>query len=262
MPPARPGPLPRATRPPRALVVHDPDPEELDAIIDWSDWYLDDADGIGEWGEHDEIARQFLSSIAQRARERGLTDYHAGADRFFAWIREEPLVRVSPDVYLLDHRPTPPLPKQWQTWLPGHRPPRFALEIVSHDWQRAYEDLPLKYCQLGCPELAIFDPHAGASRAGRVLLQGYRRDDDGAFVRIHAGAGPIFSPALDAWLVVVGAGAEARLRLARDAGASALVPTEEEALALEARDREAAEARVRELEARVRELERLTQGQG
>lgn len=253
---------PRTTRLPRALVVRDPAPEELRAIIDWSDWYLDDADGIGAWGEHDEISRLFLSSIAQLARERGWTDHHAGSDRFFAWIREEPLVRVSPDVYLLDHRPSPPLPKQWQTWLPGHRPPRFALEIVPSDWQRAYEDIPLKYCQLGCPELAIFDPPAAVPRppAGRVALQVYRRDPDGAYVRAYAGPGPAFSPALDSWLCVVGSGAEVRLRLARTGGKGELVPTEEEAAQAEVRAREAAEARVRELEARVRELEAQMRG--
>ncbi|WP_437316838.1 Uma2 family endonuclease [Sorangium sp. So ce385] len=259
VPPVRTGANPHATRLPRALVVRDPEPEELRATIDWSDWYLDDADGIGAWGEHDEIARLLLSSIAQLARERGWTDHHAGSDRFFAWVREEPLVRVSPDVYLLDHRPAPPLPKQWQTWLPGHRPPRFALEIVASDWQKAYEDIPLKYCQLGCPELAIFDPLAAAQRppAGRVALQAYRRDPDGAYVRVHAGAGPAWSPALDSWLCVVGSGADARLRLARPGGKGELVPTQEEVAATEARAREAAEARVRELEARVRELEQL-----
>ncbi|WP_437529512.1 Uma2 family endonuclease [Sorangium sp. So ce726] len=260
--PARSGAAPPATRLPRALVVRDPEPEELRATIDWSDWYLDDADGIGAWGEHDEISRLLLSSIAQLARERGWTDHHAGTDRFFAWVREEPLVRVSPDVYLLDHRPAPPLPKQWQTWLPGHRPPRFALEIVASDWQKAYEDVPLKYCQLGCPELAIFDPLAATHRppAGRVALQAYRRDPDGAYVRVYAGAGRVWSPALDSWLCVIGGGAEARLRLTRTGGKGELVPTQEEAAALEARAREAAEARVRELEARVRELEQLEHG--
>jgi Uma2 family endonuclease len=246
-----------------ALVVRDPDPEDVSGGIDWSDWYLDDSDGIDEWGVPDEITRVLLSSIGHLARERGWIDYHVGTDRPFAWIREEPLVRVSPDVYLLDHRPAPPVPKQWQTWLAIHRPPRFALEIVSNDWRRDYEEIPLKYWQLRCSELVIFDPQVAAHPsppAGRVLLQAYRRDPDGAYVRIHVGAGPIWSAALDSWLVAVGEAEEPRLRLARSADAAELVPTEEESLEAEARAREAAEARVRELEARVRELERAEAG--
>lgn len=255
---ARSGPPPRATRLPLALVVRDLEPDEVSGGIDWSDWYLDDADGIGEWGEQDEISRVLLSSIGQLARERGWTDFHAGTARPFAWLREEPLVRVSPDVYLLDHRPAPPVPKQWQTWLLNHRPPRFALEILSGDWRRDYEDIPLKYWQLGCPELVIFDPHVAAhpsTSTERVLIQAYRRDPDGAYVRVHRGAGPVWSAALDSWLVIVGDAEETRLRLARSADAAELIPTEEESLAVEARAREVAEARVLELEARVLQLE-------
>jgi len=71
-------------------------------------------------------------------------------------------------------RPPPPWPKMWQTWLPGHKPPHGAVEIVSEDWRKDYEDAPLKYAQLGTRELVIFDPGAtvGAERRGqRVPLQ-------------------------------------------------------------------------------------------
>ena len=81
----------------------------------------------------------------------------------------------------------------WQTWLPGHRPPRWAVEIVSDDWKKDYEDNPLKYAQLGARELVIFDPDAALTsdrRGVRVPLQVYRRDADGAFVRVYRGEGP------------------------------------------------------------------------
>ncbi|XXY44271.1 Uma2 family endonuclease [Sorangium sp. So ce269] len=271
--PKRFGFLLNARRPPRALVLRDLSPEEASAAIDWSGWYLpDDAERPGK-AERAGVVRLLLSVMAQLARERGWSDWYAGADHPFAWVRAEPLVRVLPDLYVLDHRPLPPLPRQWQTWLPGHRPPRFALEIVAGDWRRVYEETPAKYWQLGCPELLLFDPEAAAARAPlaeeRVPLQLYRRDPDGTYLRVHAGADPLRIEALDAHIVVLKDGPYPTLRVARTSRATDLVPAEEEALRAEGearaleqrarvaeqRARAAAEARVRELEARVRDLE-------
>jgi hypothetical protein len=142
----------------------------------------------------------------------------------------------------------------WQTWLPGHEPPRWALEIVSDDWKKDYEDNPPKYAQLGTRELVIFDPYAaelgpnGNGSQARTPLQVYRRGADGAFVRVHRGNGPAHSEEIGAWLVVRREGGVADLRIARDAAGADLVPT-----ALE-RSR-AAEAAGREAEARIRALE-------
>ncbi|MGK3998201.1 Uma2 family endonuclease [Sorangium sp. So ce1024] len=260
-------------RPPRALVLRDLSPEEASAAIDWSGWYLpDDAERPGK-AERSGIVRLLLSVLSQLVRERGWADWYAGADHAFAWVRGEPLVRVVPDLYVLDHRPLPPLPRQWQMWLPSHRPPRFALEIVAGDWRRVYEDAPAKYWQLGCPELLIFDPEAAAARAPlaeeRVPLQLYRRRQDGTYLRVHAGADPLRVEAFDAYVVVLKDGPYPTLRVARSARATDLVPAEEEALRAEGearaqeqrarvaeqRARAAAEARVRELEAKVRDLE-------
>jgi hypothetical protein len=262
-------------RRPSALVFRDPTPDEAEARVDWSGWYLTDEEDMGEAAEQGEIIRTLLSCMGQLADERRWKDVYCAGNQFFAWIKQEPLVRVSPDVYLLDHPPSPPRPKMWHTWLPGHNPPRFALEIVSDDWKKDYEDNPPKYAQLGTRELVIFDPEAAAASAApgeapgrarggrRVPVQIYRRHADGAFVREYIGAGPVLCEELGAYLVtVLQPDGAVRLRLARDAAGTDLVPTAEEraraqAVACErAEERARAEASARErAEARIRELE-------
>ena len=243
----------RLARRPWAFVVRDPTPEDIGAKVDWSTWYLTDQEDMGESVEQTEIIRRLLSSMGELAAERGWKNAFWAGNNFFAWVREEPLVRVSPDVYLLDDPPPPPRPRMWQTWLPGHKPPRWAVEIVSEDWKKDYDDAPLKYAQLGARELVIFDPEAALSserRAPRVPLQVYRRYADAAFVRIYCGEGPAFSEEIGAFLVVQREGPAARLRIARDAAGEDLVPTAEERA-------RAAEDQVRALEA---ELARLRRG--
>jgi Uma2 family endonuclease len=234
-------------RRPSAFVIRDPAPEDVGARVDWSAWYLTDEQDMGESVEQTQINRAVLSSLDELAPARGWSNTLWSSDNFFAWIREEPLVRVSPDVYLLDDPPPPPHPKMWQTWLPGHKPPRWALEVVSEDWKKDYEEAPLKYAQLGTRELVIFDPEIALSaerRGPRVALQVYRRDADGAFVRVYAGEGPAPSEELDAFLLVKRDGGVVRLRIALDSSGKELVPTSEEAKqAAETRARSEAEAR-------------------
>lgn len=272
-PPKRLGFLHNARRAPRALVLRDLPPGEASAAIDWSGWRLPDNAERPAKAERAAVVRLLLSVVAQLARERGWADWYAGSDLYFAWVQREPLVRVLPDLYLLDRHPDLPIPHTWQTWLPGRPPPRFALEIVAGDFRRAYRETPAKYWQLGCPELLLFDAEAASGRTpaaeARVPLQLYRRELDGTYMRVHAGADPLWCAALDAYIVVLKDGPHPVLRIARSARATDLVPAEEEALRAEAearamelrarqaqqRARAAAEARVRELEARVRELE-------
>ena len=247
------------TRTPRALnVVWDHDPEEIGARVDWTGWYLTDEDDIGEGGEQNLIIRALISILTELARERGWQDVHIGADQFFAWVESEPLVRVSPDVYLLDNPPPRTLPASWQTWLPGHRPPRLAFEIVSEEtWQKDYREAPKKYAQLGTRELVVFDPEAAAGRATaaeREALHVFRREADSGFVRTHHGAGPARSEELEAWLVVLREGDVATLGISRNAGGRDLVPTLEQAREQERAARENAE---RQLAAALAELERI-----
>lgn len=198
-----------------------------------------------------------LSVLQELARQRSWTRCFIGADAFFAWVPEHPLVRVSPDAYIVDDPPPPPMPKSWQRWLPGHRPPRWAVEIVSDDWRKDYEEAPAKYAQLGSRELVLFDPDAAVGLAKppvRVPLTVYRRDEDGVLAKAYAGEGPAYSAELGAWLQVLRQEKVARLRLSYDEAGEKLVPSAEEARAEEAQGRAKAEARVRELEERLRRL--------
>jgi Uma2 family endonuclease len=236
----------RFGRRPTAFVVRDPTPEDV-RPVDWSPWRVTDEEDMGEGCEQGDIIRTALSSLGQLAAERGWTGFYLGADTFFAWVPNEPLVRVSPDLYLIEDPPPPPLPKSWQVWLEGHRPPRWAAEIVSDDWKKDYEEAPLKYAQLGAHELLIFDPEvtlSGERRGPRVPFQVYRRAPDGAFVRVHRGDGPAPSEVLDATFVARREGGAVRLRVARDPEGKDVVPTAEEA-------KRAAEERIRALEAEL-----------
>ena len=194
----------------------------------WAEWYLRDEDDVGESTEQGIIVRLLLSAMAELARERGWARTLVAGDQFFAWVRHEPQVRISPDVYLLDDPPPPPYPAMWRTWLPGQAAPRFAIEVVSDDWAKDYILAPRKYAQLGTRELVVFDPDA-ARRTRRVALQLFRRDPTtGALVCVAAGAAPVHSEELDAWLVVQQNPGGDRLRIARDPAGRDLVPTTEE----------------------------------
>lgn len=230
----------RRGRAPLALVVYDPPAEELGAPIDWSAWYLTDEENRSGGIEQRAILRAVQSSLTALAEERGWTNTVVAHGNFFAWVRNQPLVRVSPDVYLLDRPPAPPWPKTWETWVPGHKPPRWALKMVSGDWKRDYEINPPKFAQLGTRELVLFDPAAAAAssdeREGsrrdaprtRAPLHVFRRGEDGALVLVYRGDGPAFCEQISASLVVQRDGERVMLRVARDEAGVDLVPTVDE----------------------------------
>ncbi|MBL9106268.1 MAG: Uma2 family endonuclease [Myxococcales bacterium] len=226
----------------------------------WSAWYLTDEDDVGESTEQGITVRMLLAALTELARERGWARSLVAGDQFFAWVPREPLVRISPDVYLLDDPPPPPYPGMWHTWLPGHAPPRFAVEVVSEKWKKDYEAAPRKYDQLGARELVVFDPEAaqGPGRDDRTPLQVFRRGDDGAFTCAAAGPGPVHSVELDAWLVVTPG---PRLRIARDPAGADLVATPDEQLAATRRENTALRRENADLRARVATLEETLETQ-
>ena len=126
---------------PFAPVPYDLSTEQAGAPADWSTWSVDDdALHAAESCEQGEIIRELVSTLQQLARMRSWARVYIGADNYFGWMPDHPQVRVSPDVYLLDDPPAPPMPRSWQTWRAGHRPPRWAVEVVSEDWPKDYED--------------------------------------------------------------------------------------------------------------------------
>jgi len=238
-------------RQPEALVISDV--ARAGADTDWSAWCVSDEDDVAQGTEHGQIVYAALSSLRELARERAehpaWRSVLIASDQFFAWVPEQPRVRVSPDVYLLDDPPPRPHPNSWQTWLPGHHPPRFAIEVVSPKLlAKDYDIVPHKYAQLGTRELVIADWEAAAGRvdtgrADREAIQVYRRLPDGAFGRVACGDGPAQCREIDAHVLFVAGPDNAwQLRLSRDAHGRDLVPTTAERA-------RAAEARVRELEA-------------
>ncbi|MBI4815547.1 MAG: Uma2 family endonuclease [Deltaproteobacteria bacterium] len=237
-------------RPPRGFVLL-----EGGTKIDWSKWYLTDEEDMGQSPEQHAVIQRMLGSLFELARERGWPEdkVFIGADSFFGWVEKEPLVRVSPDVYLLDDPPERPFPLSFQTWRTGHRAPRFALEVVSEKWKKDYDDAPDKYALLGTAELVIFDAGAGTTRVKRrERLQVFRRDELGALVRVYAGPGPAWSEELKAALVSIPVSGSLELAIARDPDGKDLVPTSAEALLRARRLLEDSAERLRQVE---RELE-------
>ena len=218
------------TRPPRSMqVVRNPKPDLTLAEIDWSRWYLTEEEDMGETTHHAEISRTFVGLLRNWLVERGEKRSYVNGNTLFQWVEEHPQVQISPDAYLVDRVPHPP-PGTFQLWRAGHLPPRFALEVVSEDWHKDYDDGPPKYAQLGCQELVIYDPEHDQHRRSkeRVALQLYRRTRDGIFMRAYFGDGPVFCESLGAWLVAVPGPDCNLLRLARDAAGLDWVATAEE----------------------------------
>jgi Uma2 family endonuclease len=209
---------------------------------------------------HDEIVtllRAILTHWAARFHPQMLV----ARELAVRWDRERPANGVDPDVAVFPARPPGDLPsvRSMCTWKEGHVPPLFAIEVVSDTEPRKdYTIAPDKYAASGVRELVVFDPMLSGPRShgGPFLLQVWRRDEKGAFVRVHAGDGPASSEALGAHLVVFEGGeAGRRLRLAGDAGGQRLwLTAEEEARAEKEAARaaeEAARARIAELEAQL-----------
>lgn len=223
--------------------------------IDWSHWYLTDEEDMGQSPEQHAAIQRFLSAARTLAFERGWSPEKLliASDCFFGWMEAEPLVRVSPDVFVLDDPPGRPYPASFLTWR-GVKPPRFALEIVSEKWVKDYDDAPDKYAVLGTRELVIFDAGNSPRRnVRRERIQVFRRDALGALVRVYHGSGPAFSVELDCWLVVDQNGDALELALARDPNGRDLIPTEGQRAELERSRAEAEKARAEEEKRRAEE---------
>lgn len=240
---------------------------DLVGKTDYTDWILTDEEDMGHAGEHDRILNRFRETLSEWVTRKPWPDAYVGSDLFMGWIPKEPTARISPDVYLLDFHPDP-LPDSLQTWRPGHRPPVFALEVVSKDKRKDYVFGPEKYCALGAQELVVFDPKQETSRE-RYLIQQWHRTADGDFVRVYTGDGPIYSPQLEAWLVALRTDGRLEFRVSEDQAGQHVMPVRAE-LSHELRaaqtrirtahaetqaaqaEAQAAQARIRELEAKLR----------
>ena len=199
---------------------------------------------------HDRAAERLKSVLAEWAR--GL-DRPVTVARNFAirWIEDTPRIGIDPDVCVLD--PPPPDVEELGSlclWRPDHHAPVICFEIVSANHpHKDYRDVHERYAALGAYELVVFDPLlAGpASLGGPIPIQLWRLDSMGAFERVYAGPGPVYSEALEAFVSVRGR----HLVVSDDArGEREWLPAEERAERAE-RERDQVAARLAELEART-----------
>ena len=165
---------------------------------------------------------------------------HVGADTFFYLRKGEPSQVIAPDVYVLDGVPQERLARSYKMW-EGTPPPVVAIEVVSRDIAKDYDDAPRIHEALGTRELIVFDPEPGGRR--RVSWQVFRRSARGVLDLVRrTDADRVACRSLGCWLRSVGEGDELRLRIGVGPRGKAIVPTQEERLT----------ARVRKLEAKLR----------
>jgi Uma2 family endonuclease len=198
--------------------------------VELPEWFFRNFRQVAESSEQDVAKRTLASSIEKLIRSRGWQRVFVGTGTFFAWKEGDPTRRVAPDVYLLDDRPKQ-LQPIWCTWLPETPPPCFAVEIVSKRWTKDYVLDPVKYEELGCKELVIFDPHA-TPRATyprqRVPLTVFRRTTEGRLDPAYSGKGPGWSEQLGIWLLPIRSTYSPTLRLSEDEAGTRIVLTGDE----------------------------------
>ncbi len=215
------------------------------------DWTLPE-EPVPESQPHDQ-ALDLLKAILLAWVARSGRSAQVARNLAVRWDEREPNVGVDPDLCLIEPRtPEGDDLESLCTWKPGHAPPRLAIEVVSSRPRKDYTTAPEKCAAAGVHELWIFDPKLVGPKigGGPHRIQIWRREDDG-FHRISAGDGPARSPAVSGWLVAVHEGQ--RLRIADDQEGTRWWLTPEER---ERAEKEAALARVAELEALVRKAPR------
>jgi Uma2 family endonuclease len=163
-----------------------------------------------------------------------------GSDQFIYYDAADPERCVSPDVFV-QLQPASGKIRSWKTWERGA--PDIAVEIVSKSdaphvvWTEKLQ----RYHALGVQEVVRFDPEGAA---GEATLRVWNRLQ-GVLLEREPEAAPRSSVLDVRWVVAAGDGHAMALRITDARNSDALVPTRMEA-------RQAAEARVRELEAELR----------
>jgi Uma2 family endonuclease len=161
---------------------------------------------VPESPEHDEFADRLRSVLVAWLARTG----RPGAVRrnlAIRWDPDNPRVGADPDVCWIDAIAPGFLEGELDSlrlWLPGHRVPPLAIEIVSRSHPyKDYRAVQEKYAVLGVQELWVYDPRKFGPKAlgGPVLLQVWQRSRAGVLVRRHFGDEPTRSELLEAWLV-------------------------------------------------------------
>jgi Uma2 family endonuclease len=168
-----------------------------------------------------------------------------GSDQFVYFDAADPSQCVAPDVYVrLEPRGEPI--RSWKTWERGA--PEVAVEIISDSdaTENTWAQKLAAYRRLGVCELVRFDPESSDNTRLRI----WDRVEE-ALVERELSSGFIPSSVLDLhWVIAPAEDHQVALRIAE--ANRTLVPTRLEARQAEAEARQAAEARIRELEAQLK----------
>jgi hypothetical protein len=214
-------------------------------------------DDVGESLLQRNLTEELRADITSFAAERGAVML-VGASQFIYYRQFRPTDSVCPDVYVLPGvAPDTPI-TAWKVWERGGIVPSFAMEVVSTDVRKDYEQSPRRYADLGVPELVIFDPDYRGHR-DRVLWQVHRQVGGALSLVTATNDDRVRSQALDCWLRAVGQGSSCRVRLASDPRGEVLIarPLEVERAAKEAeRAAKEAERAAKEIERAAKEAER------
>ncbi len=168
-----------------------------------------------------------------------------GSEQFVYYNASDPQQCVAPDVFVkLGGDPTPfPI---WKTWERGA--PDLAIEMLSDSDADVWDKKVARYHAIGVSELVAFDVDAPPGMRLRVWD---RVQDDLVEREIVDDSTPCATLG-KYWVVRPAEDLPAALRLADDAAGKVLVLSDREARKAEKVGREAAEARVTELEAEIR----------
>ncbi len=218
-----------------------------------SSWFVEDDEKVPESRSH-HLRGNRLEQLFLGWKRRSGRDMQVGRSLALRWDEANPRVGVDPDVYVVE--PPPPEGDEvmsLRTWETGHFPPLVAVEVVSPSRpDKDYTTSPEKYAASGTQELWTFDPNLAGPRSfhGPFRLQLWRRNDEGAFERVYAGEGPVYSQAVEAWLFVVNEGRS--LAIADDETGTQWWMTPEE---MERAEKERERAEKDEARRRIAELE-------
>jgi len=213
-----------------------------------------ETDDLGEHETQFKIAHLLVPLIAALLTAQKRVARVSG-NQFWYFAKGEPKRCRAPDVYVVDGVvPSEPDRPSWFTW-EGHRP-AFALEVVSGEWQKDYDDAPRDYEAMRADEVVVFDPGARPRSQRRVRWQVFRRVRGRGFVRVFAGGSDrVESRALGAWVRLVDDDGHPRLRVATGPKGDDLLPTDAERANNERAAKEAERA-AKEAERAAKEAER------
>ncbi|HEY2510552.1 MAG TPA: Uma2 family endonuclease [Polyangiaceae bacterium] len=193
-------------------------------------------------------------------------EHFVGSEQFIFWDASNPGKRLAPDVFVRLHHPQPEQLGSWQTWKTGAAPD-LAVEIVSPNEGDGltWEEKLGRYHQLGVTELVRFDPEAPEGARLRVwdrvdgdLLERRVADDRSPCLTLGLAwvvrkvPAPSAAPHAPEYLGLRLVDEEGRLLQAQEERAEARAVEAEGRATEERRAREAAEARIRELEEQLR----------